>query len=348
MRNLLLAAGWVALITAGTAQAQNPAFQFFNAFSGRYHCSGDWIDLTLRINAISGPLGIDDPDAGVIGILNLLVRRSLTQSDAVSYKLTGPYDRKTGQFRLTPQQWNGQHPPGLEMIGIEGKYDFATRQITAKMLSDKCDVVEFAAAGKALPPIPQEKAPATAALDRRRPEMRVTPSNVTNDLLPNPAKPLFEYLVTSWYDPPATKHYGEPIDEENAALDKENWACSESVRVAWDPSGMKGTATNRVGITERYVLQCTGDCKGVFYQPTVSASVTHFGLSVPLPTMQIKAVNLGGAAIYWSFTRTSQGQPPEIYLHHWIPLTGFGPLDPGPEELARRKAAAPSCKAPKK
>jgi hypothetical protein len=216
------------------------------------------------------------------------------------------------------------------------------------MLSDKCDVVQFAAAGKSLLPIPQETAPATAALDRRRPEMRVTPSNVTNDLLPNPAKPLFEYLVTSWYDPPATMHYGDPIDEESAAFDKENWACSDSVRVAWDPSSMKGTATDHVGITERYVLECTGDCKGVFYQPTVNASVTHLGLSVPLPTMQIKAVNLGGATIYWSFARTNQGKAPEIYVHHWIPLTGFGPLDPGPEELARRKAAAPSCKAPKK
>jgi hypothetical protein len=262
--------------------------------------------------------------------------------------LTGPYDRKTGQFRLTPTQWStSQHPPGLEMIGIEGKYDFATHQITANMLSDKCDAVEFAAPGKALPPTPQPGAPATAGLDRRRAEMRVTPSNVTNDLLPNPAKPLFEYLVTSWYDPPATMHYGDPIDEENTALSKENWACSDSVRVSWDASGMKGTATDRVGITERYVLECNGDCKGVFYQPTVSATVTHLGLSVPLPTMQIKAVNLGGATIYWSFARTNPGKAPDIYIHHFIPLTGFGPMDPGPEELARRKAAAPICKAPK-
>jgi hypothetical protein len=173
------------------------------------------------------------------------------------------------------------------MIGMEGKYDFATRQITARMLSDQCDAVEFAAPGKSLPPLPSQTNPATAELDRRRPEMRVTASNVTNDLLPNPPRPLFEYLSTRSYDPAAT-------------------------------------------------------------MPTVNASVTHFGLSKPLPTMQIKAVLLGGATVHWMFARTGQAQPPEIYIHHWIPLTGRGPFDPLPEELERRKAAAPPCKTPRK
>ena len=341
----LVIAGLAALMATSSARGQDPAFQFFNGFSGRYHCSGNWIDLTLRVNAISGPLGMDDPGAEIVGVLTLLVHRSLTGSDAVTYKLRGPYDRKTGQFRLTPWQWStSRHPPGLEMIGMEGKYDFATHRISAKMLSDKCDVVEFAAPGKALPPVPEQSNLTTAGLDRRRPEMRVTPSNVTNDLLPNPAKPLFEYLVTRWYDPPATMHYGDPIDEENAAFSKENWACSDTVPVTWDTGGMKGTARDHVGVTERYVLECIGDCKGVFYQPTVSATVTHLGLSVPLPTMQIKAVTLGGATISWNFARTGQGPAPQIYVHHYVPLTGWGQMDPVPEELARKKAAAPPCK----
>lgn len=348
MANHVAIAGLLACIAAGSAQAQDPAFQFFNTFSGRYHCSGNWIDFQLTNHPISGPLGMDDPDAGIVSVVNLAFHRSITQIDTAAYKATGPYDRKSGQFRLTPKEWSSsRHPPGVEMIGLQGRYDFATRQITAKMLSDQCDVVEFALPGKSLPPVPQQGPPATAGLDRRRPEMRVAPSNVTNDLLPNPAKPLFEYLITRWYDPPSTMHYGDPIDEENAALDKENWACSDTVPVAWDTSGVKGTARNRVGVTERYVLECIGDCKGVFYQPTVSASVTHLGLSVPLPTMQIKAVNLGGATIYWSFVRTGPGAAPQIYLHHYVPLTGWGPMDPGPEELARKKAAAPPCKGPR-
>jgi hypothetical protein len=42
-----------AFIAAGSAQAQDPAFQFFNTFSGRYHCSGNWLDLTLHINPVT-------------------------------------------------------------------------------------------------------------------------------------------------------------------------------------------------------------------------------------------------------------------------------------------------------
>ena len=348
MGNQAVVAVLLALMAAGSARTQDPAFQFYSTFSGRYHCSGNWIDFQLTNHAISGPLGMDDPDAGVLSVVNLVIHRSLTQTDTAAYKVTGPYDRKSGQFRLTPKEWSSsRHPPGVEMIGLEGRYDFATRQITAKMLSDKCDDVQFAAPGKALPPVRQEGPPATAGLDRRRPEMRVTPTNVTNDLLPNPQRPLFEYLVTRWYDPPATMHYGDPIDEENEAFGKENWACSDTVRVQWDASGAKGTVTDRVGVNERYVLECIGDCKGIYYQPTVSASVTHWGLALPLPTIQLKAVNLGGATVYWSFARTGQGRPPEIFVHHWVPLTGKGPFDPGPEELARQKAAAPPCKGPR-
>ena len=88
MGNHVVVAGLVAFMAAGSARAQDPAAQFFNGFSGRYHCSGNWIDLTLRVNPISGPLGIDDPGAGVVAVLTLLVHRSLTGSDAVPYKLT--------------------------------------------------------------------------------------------------------------------------------------------------------------------------------------------------------------------------------------------------------------------
>jgi hypothetical protein len=348
MGNHVVIAGLLVLMAAGSARGQDPAFQFFSTFSGRYHCKGNWIDFQLTNHPLSGPLGMDDPDAGLVSVVNLVIHRSVTQTDTAAYKVTGPYDRKSGQFRLIPKEWSSsRHPPGVEMIGFEGRYDFATRQITAKMLSDQCDVVEFAVPGKTLPPLPQQGPPATAGLDRRRPEMRVAPSNVTNDLLPNPKRPLFEYLVTRWYDPPSTMHYGEPIDEENEALSKENWACSDTVRVLWDPSGTKGTVTDHVSVNERYVLECIGDCKGLYYQPTVSASVTHWGLSRPLPTIQLKAVNLGGATVYWSFARTAQGKPPEILVHHWAPLTGKGPFDPGPDELARRKAAAPPCKGPR-
>ena len=64
--------------------------------------------------------------------------------------------------------------------------------------------------------------------------------------------------------------------------------------------------------------------------------------------MQI-AGRLGGTLNFqWKFSRTNKSQPPpEIYVHQWTPLVGFGPFDPSPAEIARRMAAAPPCKAPR-
>ena len=118
----------------------------------------------------------------------------------------------------------------------------------------------------------------------------MTPNNVTNYLDVAANSPDFECWVTAWSDPPGTVHEGEPIDESVPQLQKEKWACGDSQRVNWDASGTNGMAGDRVGVTERYVVECVGDCKGIFYRPMVGANVTHFGLSVPLPMMQIKSV----------------------------------------------------------
>jgi hypothetical protein len=143
-------------------------------------------------------------------------------------------------------------------------------------------------------------------------------------------------------------HDGEPIDESVEGMKEEKFACVGSQHVTWDAGGLKGTAPDRVTITERYVVECVGDCKGVFYRPYAGAQVTHFGLTQPLPTMQIKSVFLGGTTFRWNFSRTNKSQPPpEIYIHRWTPLAGFGPFDAGPAEVARRQAAAPPCRAPK-
>jgi hypothetical protein len=131
-------------------------------------------------------------------------------------------------------------------------------------------------------------------------------------------------------------------------MKKEKFLCMGSGRVTWDPSGTQGTAPGQQdGVVGRSVIECIGDCKGLFYRPMV-ASAVHLGMTRPLPTMQI-AGRLGGTLNFqWKFSRTSKSQPPpEIYVHQWTPLVGFGPFDPGPAEIARRMAAAPSCKAPR-
>jgi hypothetical protein len=292
------------------------------------------------------PLGIEDPDAGVTGSIAFYFHRSLTTTDGAAYLLAGSYDHKTGRFHLEPKQWSGPHPAALEMVGIEGTFDGRTQQISAKMLSPRCDAVDLVPPGVALPPLPAP--PPARARDPKRPEMAIAPTNVTNylDVAGNPD---FEYLVSAWFDPPGTLREGEPIDESVAGMKKDKFVCANSQQVTWDAAGVKGTAPGRVTITERFVVECVGDCKGVFYRPYAGAHVVHLGLTEPLPTMQIKSVWLGGTAFRWNFSRTNKSQPPpEVSIHRWTPLTGFGPMDPGPAEIARRMASAPPCRAPKR
>jgi hypothetical protein len=328
---------------------ENHSFRIFETFTGRFHCDGQWRNFQMHLNPVAGPLGIaEDDEPELTGAITFYFYRSVSSLDGATYKVKGTRDLKTGRFRLEPKEWSGPHPASLEMYGMEGTFDPETRKMTAKMLSDKCDAVEMVGPGGKLALLPA--APGTganASPDSNRPELRVMPSNVTNYLDVAAYNPDFEYWVTAWSDPLGTVHEGEPIDEENARMKKEKWVCGDSQRVNWDASGTKGMAADRVNITERYVIECVGECKGVTYRPLVGANVTHFGLSAPLPTMQIKSVWLGGTNIQWKFTRAGNTPPPVIYVHHWLPLTGFGPADPVPAEIERRMAAAPPCRAPR-
>jgi hypothetical protein len=340
--------GCLAFIVAVSALAQDHSNRIFDLFTGRFRCGGHWTDFQFRITPVTGPLGIEEPDAGVTGSLTFYFHRSITSLDGAAYRLAGPYDAKTGRFHLDPKQWYGPHPATFEMIGIEGTFDAESRKMTARMLSDKCDAVELVPPGVRLPPLPAEATTPARARDPKRIEMLLGPSNVTN-YLDSAADSLdFEYLVTAWFDPPGTVHDGDPIDESVERMKKEKFACVGSQHVTWDASGIKGTAPDRVDIAERYVVECVGDCRSVFYRPYAGAQVVHFGLTQPLPTMQIKSVWFGGTAFRWNFSRTNRSQPPpEIYVHRWTPLAGFGPFDQGPAEVARRQAAAPPCKAPR-
>jgi hypothetical protein len=339
------------LVLAEFASAQSNSYRIFETFHGRFHCNGQWTEFNLKMSPVAGPLGIvDDDDSSITGSVSFLYHRSVTSMDGVTYRLRGTHDAKTGRFHLEPKEWYGPHPAVFEMFGIEGTFDAENLKMKARMLSPKCDAVEMVAPGEHLKPLPDRTAvanPATAP-NNARPERCIAPSNVTSYLDPASFSPDFEYWVTAWSDPPGTVHEGDPIDESVAELKKEKFVCVGSQRVSWDASGTKGTAPDQVGITERFVIECVGNCKGVFYRPYVGANVTHLGLSAPLPTMQIKSVSFGGTTFRWNFSRKNGAQPPpEVYIHRWAPLAGFGPLDPDPTELARRQAAAPPCRVPK-
>jgi len=160
----------------------------------------------------------------------------------------------------------------------------------------------------------------------------LAPSDLTNYLDSTAYNdPGLEYLVTAWFDPPGTVHDGDPIDESVERMKEDKFACAGSQHVTWDASGVQGTAPDQVDITERCVVECVGDCKGVFCRPYAGTQVVHFGLTEPLTTMQIKSVWFGGTTFRWNFSRTNRSQPPpEICIHRWTSLAGFGPstLDP--------------------
>jgi len=336
---------------ASPALAQDRGYRVFGTLNGRFHCGGQWNDFQFSMSPVVGLLGVVDPEAGYTATLQFYFRRSVTSLDGATYFLAGSYDVKTGRFHFEPKRWLTDHPAVFEMIGIEGTLDAVSEKMTAKMLSNKCDAAEIAPPGKALPPLPAQAAPTSIAgvpLNPARPEQRTTPSDVTNYLDVAAYSPDFEYIVTAWADPPGTVHQGEPIDESVERMKAEKFMCAGSQRITWDASGIKGTAPDRVGITERYVIECVGDCKGVTYRPWIGAKVMHFGLSAPLPTFQIKSVWAGGTSFSWKFSRTKNTHPPpEVYVHRWTPLAGFGPFDAGPAEVARRQASAPPCRAPK-
>ena len=333
--------------SAFVSAQENHANRIFRTITGRFHCDGEWRDFQMGFRPVPGPLGIADEDEpNVTGSITFYFHRSVTSLDGATYMVAGTRDAKTGRFHLEPKEWNGPHPANLAKYGMEATFDAETQKITGKMLSDRCDALEFAGPDGKLPPLPAPPGP-TAPKGTNRPELKVTPSNVTNYLDVAAYNPDFDFVETRAYDPPGTVHEGEPIDEENARMKKEKWVCGDTQRVSWDANG-KGTAPARVNITERYVIECVGNCKGVTYRPWVGANVTHFGLSWPLPTMQIKSVWFGGTAFSWKVSRPTNSQPaPEVYVHHWLPLYGFGPMDPVPAEIERRQAAAPPCKGSK-
>jgi hypothetical protein len=333
--------------------APGQSYRIFQTFHGRFHCNGQWTEFDLHISpspAATSPLGITDPDnPSVIGTMAFFFYNSVVSGGGGGYSLQGTHDAKSGQFHLEPKAWYSQHPSGFEMYGIEGTFDPSTLLFNAKMLSPNCDKVELVPPGQALAKLPDQNPapnPATAP-DSKRPERSPTPTNVTNYLDPASYSPDFEYWVTAWSDPPNTIHNGSPIDESVAELTKQKFLCVGSSHVTWDASGIKGTAPDQLSGTERFVIECIGDCKNVFYRPYVGANVTHLGLTAPLPTMQIKNVSLGNTSFRWNFSRKSATQPPpQIYIHTWSPLVGYGPFDPVPAEIARRQAAAPACRAP--
>jgi hypothetical protein len=160
--------------------------------------------------------------------------------------------------------------------------------------------VELVPPGQVLAKLPDQNPPSNPrnAPDPRRPERNLAASNVTNYLDPAAYSPDFEYWVTAWSDSPGTIHEMSAIDESVAELTKLKFLCQASQRVTRDASGTKGTAPGQLSGTERFVIECVGNCKDVFYRPYVGANVTHFGLTERLaPASQPAATRVSGPSL---------------------------------------------------
>lgn len=279
-------------------------------YSGRYQC-GRWNTLELKISESGG---------GRISAVFTFPLAGMGMPGAGSYELIGKYDARGGRFSLQPQRWVGPQPPGFPMVGMEGTFDGASQRLSGKMMDFTCGAFELApgAGGAAISqtvPVPAPVLP---------PERRNAASNVVEAW-----KDSFEYLDAAMSDGLGPIRESEPIDDVFDRLSSEKLSCIWTRHVLWDRSGTKGTAADRVNVTERFVIECNGDCRGVRYSPQISAAVVHFGLTSPAPMLQIKTTWASGTPLRWEFTRPPSAQPPpDIFVHKWTAGT-FNNGSPG-------------------
>ena len=297
---VLVAACATPMRAAGPAQAAGPTQAgggIGGSYSGRYQC-GDWntLDLTLA-------------DQGA-GRLSAVFTFALQHgSGTASYEMTGQHDERAGTFTLTPQRWVKRPPPGygISMVGLEGRYDPATRRLTGKIGNFGCGAFELAGAGgPPLPPLP--------------PGSRVTPSQAGNPALRiQPTVQGVEYWDASMADGSGKRvlRESEPIDDVIDWLKRQQYSCVGSQHVPWNAEGTRATARDRIDVRETYVIECDGDCRGLRYVPMTDASIYHFGRRQPVPVMQMRTTWAGGTVLQWVFTREPGGRPPDIYVHHW-------------------------------
>ena len=315
--SLLLAPGL--LLCAGAYAAS-----IDGTYAGRYQC-GLWHSAELRI--------ADAGNGRVAAVFTIPVVVQARSTRYGSYRLSGSYDAASGEFRLDPEAWIGQAPAGWVMSGLEGTLDPASGRITGKLLNRGCGGLELAlrSAGGSVPPsvspgrqvaggpAPPPVSPATQvgfgateAAGSLPPERRRFSTNVTG----SQAERGFEYLDASMFVSPGTLRESEPIDDMIDWLRKNGYTCASSNPVLWN--GTRGTAADRVSVTEVHAIECNGNCQGVWYRPWADAIIVHYGVAQPVPLLLIKTTWFGGVQLRWDFARPDAATPaPYIVVHKW-------------------------------
>ena len=264
-------------------------------YSGRYLCR-QWTTLQLQIG--------DSGNGRISGVFTF----PMGSGYMGSYSLAGQYDAGSGRFHLDPQRRLDRIRVTYNMIGMEGAFDAATRKLTGKMTDPNCSAFELSPSGAA----PSYQPPPVAMPANLPPERRRMITNVTNF-----ATNGFDYWDSAMSEPDKPRE-SEPIDDVIDWLRQQKFSCVGSRHVSWDASGTKGAVTDQISVRERFVIECDGDCRGVRYTPFIGAITFHFGLTQPVPVMEIKGVWFGGTQFRWDFTRPAgSGPPPDIYVHRW-------------------------------
>jgi hypothetical protein len=267
-------------------------------YSGRYLCQ-QWRTLELQIS--------ESGNGSISGVFTFQLGAGIMGS----YSLAGQYDVRSGRFHLEPQRRIDRRPVAYTMIGMEGTFDPSSRRLAGKIASPNCGVFELKPGAASFQP--PATSPASVPPERRR-----MVSNVTNF-----ANNGFEYWDSAMSDPQGTPRESEPIDDVIDWLKKQNFSCMGTRHVSWDANGTKGAVSDQISVRERFVIECDGDCRGVRYTPYVGAITFHFGLTQPVPVLEIKGVWFGGTSFRWDFTRPAgSGPPPDIYVHRWT-SSGF-------------------------
>lgn len=300
-----------ALLVALAGMSTPSAAGIAGSYEGRYQCR-DWRALTLRIS--------DLPGGRISAVFIFPVNQPGFAGDG-SYTMVGSYDEGTGRFQLSPQQWL-RHPPGYNMVGLTGVADSGNRVLHGKIDSVMCGAFELAPHGVALPAVPQPARPVPS----QNMTMSVAPQP-TRQLPPERQKRVFNltnYMPDSleyWdatVDDPNKERESEPIDDVIDWLKSQDFSCLGSQHVSWNAQGTEGTASDRVTVRERYVIECDGNCTGLRYIPLVQATAWHFAATEPVPVMEFKSTWFGGTDIRWKLTRPAgSGKPPEVYIHRW-------------------------------
>ena len=286
---------WLVAAAAGVSQAH--AAGIGGTYSGRYQC-GDWNTVDLVIS---------EEGAGKISAVFTF---PLQQGGGTgSFSMTGQYDERAGTFLLMPQRWVRRPQAGYSMVGMEGRYDPATKWLTGKIGNFNCRAFELAGAGGT----PLAALPSGSA---------VTPGQVVNPAVRvAPAVQGVEYWDASMAQDGSGKRVlreAEPIDDVIDWLKNSKYSCVGSQRVSWNEDGTKATARDRIDMRETYVIECDGDCRGLRYVAMTDASIYHYGRARPVPVLQMKSNRASGTILQWVFTREpGGGQPPELYVHHW-------------------------------